>query len=67
MKGIIFLILLVLLVVCIYRLTISISKLQRIKDMMKLSESNSSPLLRKTGIVFDKSNNTIVSDQDIII
>lgn len=67
MKGIIFLILFILLFVCIYKLTITISKLQRVNDIEKLSKNTSSRLLRKTGIVFDKSTNKIVTDQDIIV
>lgn len=67
MKIIVYLILFVLLVICLYILTISLSKLQRIRDIEKLSKNNSSRLLRKTGIVFDKSTNKIVSDQDIIV
>lgn len=67
MKGIIFLILFILLFACIYKLTITISKLQRVNDIEKLSKNNSSKLLRKTGIVFDKSTNKIVADQDIIV
>ena len=67
MKLIVFLVLFILLLICIYRVTITISKLQRVRDIEKLSQNNSSKLLIKTGIVFDKSNNTIVSDQDIII
>lgn len=43
------------------------SKLQRVNAIEKLSKTNSSKLLRKTGIVFDKSTNKIVSDQDIIV
>jgi ABC-type polysaccharide/polyol phosphate export permease len=67
MKIIVYLILFVLLVICLYNLTISLSKLQRVRDFEKLSKYNSSRLLRKTGIVFDKSTNKIVSDQDIIV
>lgn len=66
-KLIVILILFVLLLICIYRLTITISKLQRVNDIEKLSKNNSSKLLIKTGIVFDKSINKIVSDQDIIV
>lgn len=66
-KLIVILILFILLLICIYRLTITISKLQRVNDIEKLSKNNSSKLLRKTGIVFDKSTNKIVADQDIIV
>ncbi len=66
-KLIVILILFVLLLICIYRLTITISKLQRVNDIEKLSKNNSSKLLIKTGIVFDKSTNKIVADQDIIV
>lgn len=66
-KLIVILILFVLLLICIYKLTIAISKLQRVSDIDKLSKTNSSRLLRKTGIVFDKSTNKIVADQDIIV
>lgn len=66
-KLIVILILFVLLLICIYKLTIIISKIQRVNDIEKLSKNNSSRLLRKTGIVFDKSTNKIVADQDIIV
>lgn len=66
-KLIVFLILFVLLIIYICKLTILISKMQRVRDIEKLSQNNSSKLLIKTGIVFDKTNNTIVSDQDIIV
>lgn len=66
-KLIVILILFVLLLICMYKLTITISKIQRVNDIEKLSKTNSSRLLRKTGIVFDKSTNKIVTDQDIIV
>lgn len=66
-KLTVILVLFVLLLICIYRLAITISKLQRARDIEKLSKNNSSKLLTKTGIVFDKSTNKIVADQDIIV
>jgi hypothetical protein len=66
-KLIVISILFVLLLICMYKLTITISKIQRVNDIEKLSKTNSSRLLRKTGIVFDKSTNKIVADQDIIV
>jgi hypothetical protein len=66
-KLIVISILFVLLLICMYKLTITISKIRRVNDIEKLSKTNSSRLLRKTGIVFDKSTNKIVADQDIIV
>ena len=66
-EAILILILLLLLVFFVYKFILSISKIQRIRDIEELSKNTSSKLLIKKGIVFDKINNTIIPDQDIIV
>lgn len=56
-----------LLFFCISKLIVSLGRYHRAKDIENLSKSTSSKLLIKKGIVFDKTNNTIVADQDIIV
>lgn len=71
MKGneefIIFLALAFLLVVLVFKGGAAWNKMMRASDRKKMGDKNSSRLLFKKGMVFDKSKNKIVADHEIII